>query len=222
MLWLTRHEGHHSLTASLASIVHKTFITQFLNTALLMLVLNSGLQIFRDQIPGDHYANINAAWHAKSSQGAQLITVMALNFATAPVISVVTLVLVPSVKRRYLHAKAMTQNALNALHMPPDMPLSSAYAELLLGAGVTLLYGTGSPLLYWVAAVGFGVKYAVHKWLFLKVTLDPPLTDPALFDNLIPVRVVSRVVVSLDLATRPGLALHFSFLRAALCKSESE
>ena len=36
--------------------------------------------------------------------------------------------------------------------------MAAAYGEILLATCVTLIYGSAMPLLYWVAAVGFGVE----------------------------------------------------------------
>ena len=37
--------------------------------------------------------------------------------------------------------------------------MAAAYGEILLATCVTLIYGGAIPLLYWIAAVGFGLRY---------------------------------------------------------------
>ena len=39
--WLTRTEGHHTVTAELTSITRKVWMFQFVNTALVLLIINS-------------------------------------------------------------------------------------------------------------------------------------------------------------------------------------
>jgi hypothetical protein len=57
------------------------------------------------------------------------------------------------------------------------------YGEVLLAVFVTLLFGSGVPLLYWVAAVGFFVRYWVDKYVVLCLSKRPPMYSEKLIEN---------------------------------------
>lgn len=70
---------------------------------------------------------------------------------------------------------AATQNALNASQTPPQCDLSLKYGEILLSMSVLLIFSSGIPALYWVGAIGFGLRYWVDKWFVLRICAKPPL-----------------------------------------------
>jgi hypothetical protein len=65
---------------------------------------------------------------------------------------------------------------------PDEFNIAAAYGELLLAACVTLIYGSAIPLLYWIAAFGFALRYCVDLTVVLRLYRKPPLYGPALFD----------------------------------------
>ena len=47
---------------------------------------------------------------------------------------------------------------------PIPRDIAVGYGEILLALSVTLVYGPALPLLYFMAAAGFGMRYWVEKW----------------------------------------------------------
>ena len=102
---------------------------------------------------------------------------MVLQFITAPAIHVVKFALL-ELMRRLLWKAQPTQNSLNQLFEDNVIIISSSYAEVLVGVYVTLVYASAMPLLLWVAAFGFALKFWGDKWAVLRVYKKPPLYGP--------------------------------------------
>ena len=157
----------------------RVYAVQVLNTAILMLILRSEFSVF-STLPGEHYSTVNAKWYAEV--GAPLVMTMVIQFATPPSVHIISMQvkrLIAWVKSR----KARTQNQLNQAQAPHGFEIAAGYGEILLAASVTMIFGSGIPLLYHVAAVGFFVRYNVDKWVITRVTRKPPLYSKDLFDN---------------------------------------
>ena len=59
----------------------------------------------------------------------------------------------------------------------------AGYGEVMLATSVTMMFGSGIPLLYHVAAFGFFIRLTVEKFVIVKVTRKPPLYSKVLFDS---------------------------------------
>ena len=70
---------------------------------------------------------------------------------------------------------AATQNQLNASQHPHSFEVAAGYGEVMLATSVTMIFGSGIPLLYHVATVGFFIRLTVEKFIIVKVTRKPPL-----------------------------------------------
>ena len=106
-------------------------------------------------IPGDHFAQVNAQWYA--SIGSPLVATMFIQFMTPAVVKAITYG-VSILKLQISAGKAQTQHALNELMAPAEFNIAASFGEVLLAATVSLLYGGGIPILYWVAAAGFTLR----------------------------------------------------------------
>eukprot|EP01050_Picozoa_sp_SAG11_P004921 SAG11_NODE_327_length_10699_cov_4.828272_9_plen_553_part_00 len=178
LLFVTRFERNETQSFLEASLANKIFICQFLNTAILFLIVRSRLIT---SIPGDHFANVNAKWYANF--GAPLAQTMLIQYVTNPVTELV-MVVVPELMKCFLEKSAGTQNKLNALYRPKPLLMSVRYSEMLLCIGVTLLFGSAVPLLYLVAFFGLTLRSMVDYYVVLRFYKRPPLYDEELFANL--------------------------------------
>eukprot|EP01052_Picozoa_sp_SAG31_P014203 SAG31_NODE_874_length_11319_cov_3.145098_4_plen_639_part_00 len=162
-----------------ASLSLKIFVCTVLNTAVLFLLLRSTLF---PNLPGDHYANVNAKWYAKLA--APLVLTMVTQFISASAINLLMMLQQPV--QRLLFAKSKTtQNGLNSLYIPPDMSLAQMYSEVLLAIAVPAIYGSGVPLLYWVSGIGLMLKYCVDKYQVLRHYKRPPIFSGEMFKTLV-------------------------------------
>ena len=144
-----------------------------------MLILRSDFWVFHT-LPGEHYPTVNAKWYAEV--GAPLIQTMVIQFVTPPSIQIFTIFLKKCLAKRAAK-KASTQNQLNASQAPYGFEVAAGYGEVLLAASVTMIFGSGIPLLYHVAAVGFFVRANLEKWIIVNVTRKPPLYSKKLFES---------------------------------------
>eukprot|EP01043_Picozoa_sp_COSAG02_P025961 COSAG02_NODE_1480_length_12399_cov_250.195935_1_plen_213_part_00 len=161
----------HTIEEEMVATSMRVYACQLLNTAILMLVLRSNFWLFHD-LPGQHYTTVNAKWYAEV--GAPLIQTMIIQFMTPPGIQIFTAILKPCLASKSAKGAA-TQNQLNASQQPHSFEVAAGYGEVMLAASVTMIFGSGIPLLYHVAAVGFFIRMNVEKFIIVKVTRKPPL-----------------------------------------------
>ena len=154
MIALTPYEKAHTLDEHQWGVAIRVYMCQLFNTAILMLILRSELKVVMN-IPGDHFAQVNAQWYA--SIGSPLVATMFIQFMTPAVVKAITYG-VSILKLQISAGKAQTQHALNELMAPAEFNIAASFGEVLLAATVSLLYGGGIPILYWVAAAGFTLR----------------------------------------------------------------
>jgi len=53
------------------------------------------------------------------------------------------------------------------MYVGPDPTMELRYANIMVVTYVTMLYGSGIPILYLIAAIYFFTTYWVDKWLVL-------------------------------------------------------
>lgn len=73
---------------------------------------------------------------------------------------------------------AYTDDELRNSVTGPDFKIAACYAEAFLLVFVSLMYGSGLPILYPLAVFGFTFKFFVGKWAILAVYRDPPMFGP--------------------------------------------
>jgi hypothetical protein len=169
----------HTLEEEMGSKAIRVYFCQLANTAVLILLLTSDFGPF-SIIPGTHYATINSEWYA--SIGAPMVSTMLIQFFTAWGIDTCTYTMKAPIN--WLKGRlAPTQNARNATQAPPEFDLSAKYGEILLAISVILVFSSGIPLLYWVGAFGFTVRFWVDKWMVLRVCAKPPLYSSQLIED---------------------------------------
>jgi len=186
----------HTLEEEMWTTTRGVYLCQVLNTAILMLLLKSNLggEKLIGRLPGDHYDTVNAKWYA--TVGAPLVKTMIIQFMTPPGVHLFMHFVVNNLRRKIgRHGGArlqkcskgalgtVTQNQLNASQAPSGFEIAAGYGEVLLAMSVTMLFGSGIPLLYHVAAVGFFVRYTVDKWVIVHVARKPPLYSEKLFET---------------------------------------
>ena len=154
MIAITPYEKAHTLDEYQGGVAIRVFMCQLFNTAILMLFLRSNLSIV-SAIPGDHFEHVNARWYA--TVGAPLVGTMFIQFLTPLVVKIVSYA-VSTFKVRMSADKTVTQHALNRLMAPDEFNIAASFGEVLLAATVSLLFGGGIPILYWVAAAGFALR----------------------------------------------------------------
>eukprot|EP01047_Picozoa_sp_COSAG01_P070918 COSAG01_NODE_10876_length_2064_cov_1.679389_1_plen_611_part_00 len=164
-----------TIESQLRNEAHSVFISQILNSAILIVVIRSSLPLVRD-IPGDHHTpGANSKWHA--TVGVIIASTLAVQFLIPPLAFLWLRILTTSEK--WWHSRrALTQNQLNRAHYELSLrhyDLASSYAEVLIALFITMVFGPGIPLLYWISALGFAFRFWVERWGVLRVHERPRL-----------------------------------------------
>lgn len=193
----------HTQEEELQSKVMRIFLVQFTNTAVLVLITKSTLGPF-DKIPGEHFDSMNAKWYA--SVAAPMMMTMIIQLVTPSVMHLVMWGIGGLLKMKK-KGGALTQNQLNAVCRPKSRDFAAGYGEILLAMSVTLIYGPAVPVLYFVAAAGFMLRYAVERFADLRIYKNPPLYSKELvgsFDSVLCVVMLLHTGFSVALITVAG------------------
>merc|ERR1719272_11800 len=164
-------EKHTSVSAFNASVMVKVAISQFLNTAFIIFLLNyNGFGIFK----GD-YSDFERGWYG--TVGSALCLNMFLNSFTGAVVKVATQLFVmiqrwPCFTRKMKHQAELIQAFEN-----PEFNIASRYAQVLTTCYCTMVYSSGLPILNFFAMIYMAVNFWVDKWLLLKGSKRPPAFD---------------------------------------------
>jgi hypothetical protein len=175
---LAKLEKHHNFEHSEESLATRIFILLFLNTGIVVLVTNSQLFSNLDLLAqfaanciSDTRKDFSTGWYEQVGSTITLImcfTVFTIHFAP-------TFRYVRAQRRRKAQSPmCVTQNQLNELYTGPEFHLSSRYAQLLNIIFVTLLFGSGIPVLYFTGAVAMLVAFWYEKKLFASFYRTPP------------------------------------------------
>ena len=170
----------HTLEEEMASKSIRVFICQLTNTAILVLVLKTNVG-FVARIPGRHFNSPTAEWYAKIAT--PMVPTMIIQYAVPCIFHLINYIWRHWIWSPIMQWRATTQNQLNQAVEPDEYGLAAAYGEILLAMSVTLIFGSGVPLLYWIAAVGFGVRYWVDRCVILRVCKKPPLYSHTLINS---------------------------------------
>lgn len=60
------------------------------------------------------------------------------------------------------------------MYMGPELLFEYRYSTMLNTVFISLMYGTGMPVLYLFAFISFSLTYWVDKWTFLRIYQTPP------------------------------------------------
>jgi hypothetical protein len=160
------------------NIAEKVFAAQFFNTAVSSLVINAALPELVRGVPlldgavfnGVH-RDFDQRWY--ESIGGPLMVTMFVN-TVGPVGGNLAAELLGGVNRFLGRMTAWTQHALDASYLGPEFDIATRYGEVLMCVTVTMMYGSGMPLLYAFACF-FCVTIAYFdKRHLLRVCRRPP------------------------------------------------
>ena len=188
----------HTREEEEASKTLRIFVCQFTNTAILVMLVKSPIEPFAS-IPGEHYDHVNSKWYAQV--GSPMVITLLTQFLAPPATHLIMHFVVGKLLRwnAQRSGKIVTQNQLNANQAPGERDLAAGYGEMLLAMSVTLVYGPGMPLLYWVAAGGFSLRLLVERYCDLRIYKRPPLFSKALmssFDEVLMVVATMHTLLS--------------------------
>lgn len=167
-----RPVSHSALSSS---IMVKVFVSQFVNTAVIVFLVNyDGLFVFNGK-----YSDFGRDWFA--DVGSVMSTTLLMN-GFAPAALNIFYWLCTVVHRCCTGSKLKHQAELLQLYTNPPFDISYRYAQVLVTCFCTLLYSPGLPLVNLFATLFFFITYWTDKCLLLRGSCRPPN-----FDKLMPV-----------------------------------
>jgi len=176
-------EKHHTLAEQETSIAIAVFVGQFVNTALVSLLVYAEISTIKnrikDALQGDasafpifagSYSDFSEQWYGVV--GAQLMLTIIIN-VFLPLVPLVTAALVNCCLPCMTKGVA-SQQALNIAYLGADFVLSTRYGMLLNTIFTCFMYASGMPILLFVGACICFVTYWIDKIQLLRFSRLPP------------------------------------------------
>lgn len=171
---LTSFEAHHHMEALNKSLAERLFIAQFINTAVLILIVNAPIEKYVKIIPTGQtgkYDDFNPQWY--QYVGSSLVTTMIINCFTPHIYSILRII-----KWRWnmknAENKAESQRDLNSIFVGPSADYSLRHAQLFNVVFVCYVFSTGMPLMPFVALCSILISYWMDKFFFIHLFRRPP------------------------------------------------
>jgi hypothetical protein len=166
-----------SITKMHCSLMWKLFLLEFLNTAIVILLVNSkfgGDARGMLMVGSGDYSDFEFAWYADVA--ASILLTMILAMFSPHCLNVLSGWLVK--KMRMFKLKALhTTEQIKHLYTSPEFDLSVRYSAVLTVLFVSLMYASAIPVLMWTATLTFTLMYWCDKYVLLRASNIPPAHD---------------------------------------------
>ncbi|CAM9493483.1 unnamed protein product [Ectocarpus sp. 4 AP-2014] len=202
---LAKFERHVSLSDFTSTVTAKLALAQFLNTALIVIIVNAGytgggLGFMQDLgVLAGEYNDFERSWYA--TVGVAVAMTMLINVVVPHATTLVGEIIVNPIKRLFKRRSVATQAQMNGLYKPPKFDMESRYAFLLQAClfafdvlGVSLLYSGGIPIIYLFASFSFATNFVIDKFWIIKLAQQPPMYTAALAKMFVGVLPIALLV----------------------------
>eukprot|EP00960_Hanusia_phi_P070135 767243-Hanusia_phi.AAC.5 len=184
---LVEFERKHSSNERDASLARSVFFAQFVNTALISLIVNADITYYISALSllgkdglglltGD-FRDLTSRWY------------MVVGIAFIP--TVLTASLSPNfgqfakwpatlIKQRIAKTNALTQKEIDEIFAGPSLQLSERYGAMLNITFVIFMYSSGMPILYFFGILYYSTAYWSDKITLLEVFQRPGSIDSTL------------------------------------------
>ncbi|KAJ8546935.1 hypothetical protein ON010_g11298 [Phytophthora cinnamomi] len=215
-------ERHTSESAKASAVALKMFAAQFLNTAIIVLVVNAALSLSAVPVIGEllrgKYDDFQRDWYPTVGMGVTMT--MLINAVMPQAILLLQLCVISPMKRCFARRSVRTQEKMNQLYAGPTFDLAVRYPIILNSVFVTLVFCGGSPVLLFIATFACAATFWIEKlsllWLYsVKTAYDEVLGETVL--SLLPWALVVHLAFSswmygnTDLLKAPTLKLGWVF-----------
>ncbi|GAB9471319.1 hypothetical protein Gpo141_00008536 [Globisporangium polare] len=180
-------ERHSSESAKASAIAVKMFSAQFLNTAIIVLIVNSAIGVSKVPLAKDlfkgKYRDFEREWYPTVGMG--ITMTMLINAFVPQGILFAQMFLISPLLRVLKRRKIRTQDQMNKLYAGPQFDISVRYPMILNSVFVTMVFCGGSPILLFIAAVAsagtfwFDKLSIIHLYS-IKTAYDEELGEIAL------------------------------------------
>ncbi|ETL28741.1 hypothetical protein L916_17967 [Phytophthora nicotianae] len=215
-------ERHTSESAKASAVALKMFAAQFLNTAIIVLVVNAALSLSAVPVVGElfrgKYSDFQRDWYPTVGMGVTMT--MLINAIMPHCILLLQLCVIGPLKRCLTRRSVRTQEKMDQLYAGPTFDLAVRYPMILNSVFVTLVFCGGSPVLLFIATLACTATFWIDKlsllWLYsVKTAYDEALGETVL--GLLPWALVAHLAFSswmygnTDLLKAPTLKLGWVF-----------
>jgi len=189
MFWLIEIEKHYSATTKASSMMMKLFIVQWINTAIVILIVNAQLHKLYDYVPvlkqavaaahgvglkigAGEYSDFQKEWFESVGIGLTITVLTQIFAATLPGLVTGCLArcgMKSAAKKRY------TQAAMDKSYEHGEFSLPQRLAQTMNVVFCVLMFSAGMPVLLWIGAAYCLVAYWADKILLLRFSRVPPM-----------------------------------------------
>ncbi|OQR93354.1 transmembrane protein [Achlya hypogyna] len=173
-------ERHSSESHKAAAVVLKLFCAQWINTAVIVLIVNASLGYVPlvSSLLSGQFQDFERNWY--TSVGAGLTMTMLINAVGPQVGPLVAMYFTYPLLRCLRSRSAVTQAQMNELYASPAFNIALRYPVVLNTIFVTLMYSGGLPVLLPVGAIALGLNFVLDKLTILKLCSVRTAFDEAL------------------------------------------
>ncbi|TYZ57587.1 hypothetical protein PybrP1_013208 [[Pythium] brassicae (nom. inval.)] len=158
-------ERHYSESSKASGIALKLFAAQFLNTAIVVLVVNASLGLTRIPVVNEllkgKYKDFERDWYPTVGMG--ITTTMLINAFLPQLQLFVHMFIVSPLRRELKRRRIRTQDQMNKLYAGPVFDISMRYPMILNSVFVTMVFCGGSPVLLFIASLAAAGTYWFDK-----------------------------------------------------------
>ncbi|CAI2368472.1 unnamed protein product [Moneuplotes crassus] len=178
------HERRHDKTDLVISNTFKMFFVQFFNTAIIILIVNANIKFMPSWSPifNGEYKDFTTDWYRQI--GVSIILTMLFGIFSPHLANSMFWIAGAFFrwKDRYFtcnkkRTKQLFQADYEQMYMGPELLFEYRYSTMLTTVYVSLMFGTGMPILYSIAFFAFFMSYWVDKWTLLRIYQTPPRYD---------------------------------------------
>jgi Calcium-activated chloride channel len=183
LIWTSEFQRYKNKTEEKAKSVPKILFFQFINTALLILIVNAKIPEFN--VPKDFpllngkYVDFTVPWYR--NVGTTLLIAMMMNMVT-PHIAQNMLFAWPACRRccdrkctrDMKKTKQVLQEDYEEMYTGDEFEFEVRYAEITSAFYITMMFGAGIPSLYIVMFFQMLIMYWLDKRNFIKHMKKPP------------------------------------------------
>jgi hypothetical protein len=181
---LGKYQRKKTTTGRSISVAVNTFYATFINTAILLLVINGKLRFFFGRLNGHNQvasSDYDEMWYATT--GIAVANVMITNM----IVPQIPYVLAPIVKflNREFTGAGLTQLHLDEVWEADPFQIEQRCAQVLFTLACTLTFSAGLPILLPIGFVALTLSYWLDKYLLLRYFKRPTLVEGELGKQLL-------------------------------------
>ncbi|CAD7940597.1 unnamed protein product [Amoebophrya sp. A120] len=164
-----------SITALNNALMWKLFLMEFVNTAIVILLVNTRFDYNGPLLGKGDYTDFEFDWYADVGVG--IVVTMMINVFSPHVGTVLKGYLRKKRRKRLLRSKVKIAEDMTELYLGAQFELATRYSTILTVVFVTLMYSAAIPLLLWMATLTFTLLFWCDKWTLLRTSRIPPAHD---------------------------------------------